>query len=157
MGLLYLDKTGLITLDLTGLKSFTLAKNVQQLRSFLGLVHYYGKFIPNLVTVTEPLNQLLHKNTKWHWSTDCKTAFAQLQTALSSSPILIHCDPNSPLRLACNASAYGVGAVISNIMPDESEKPIAFMSRTLTKAEHNYSHLEKEPLSIIFGIQKFHQ
>ena len=132
-------------------------KNVQQLRSFLGLVHYYGKFIPNLATVTEPLNQLLHKDTKWHWSTDCKTAFAQLQTALSSSPILVHYDPNSPLRLACDASAYGVGAVISYIMPDESEKPIAFASRTLTKAEHNYSQLEKEALSIIFGIQKFHQ
>lgn len=105
-------------------------KNVQQLRSFLGLVHYYGKFIPNLATVTEPLNQLLHKNIKWNWSTDCKTAFAQLQTALSSSPILVHYDPNSPLRLACDASAYGVGAVISHIMPDESEKPIAFASRT---------------------------
>ena len=132
-------------------------KNVQQLRSFLGLVHYYGKFIPNLATVTEPLNQLLHKNIKWHWSTDCKTAFAQLQTALSSSPILVHYDPNSPLRLACDASAYGVGAVISHIMPDESEKPIAFASCTLTKAERNYSQLEKEALSIIFGIQKFHQ
>ena len=80
-------------------------KNVQQLRSFLGLVHYYGKFIPNLATVTGPLNQLLHKDTKWHWSTDCKTAFAQLQTAPSSSPILVHYDPNSPLRLACDASA----------------------------------------------------
>ena len=121
-------------------------KNVQQLRSFLGLVHYYGKFIPNLATVTEPFNQLLHKDKKWQWSPDCKTAFAKLQTALSSSPVLVHYDPNSPLRLACDASAYGVGAIISHVTPDESEKPIAFASRTLTKAEHNYSQLEKEAL-----------
>ena len=62
-----------------------------------------------------------------------------------------------PLRLACDASAYEVGAVISHIMPDKSEKPIAFTSHTLTKAESNYSQLEKETLSIILGIQKFHQ
>ena len=117
-------------------------KNVQQLRSFLGLVHYYGKFIPNLATIKEPLNKLLHKNSQWQWGQDC---------------VLVHYDPNGPLRLACDASAYGIGAVISHIMPDESEKPIAFASRSLTKAERNYSQLEKEALSIIFGVQKFHQ
>ena len=131
-------------------------ENIQQLRSFLGLVHYYGKFIPNLATVTEPLNQLLHKGTQWQWSSDCEKAFAQLKNTLSSSPVLVHYDTNSPLRLACDASAYGVGAVISHTMPDGSEKPVAFASRTLTKAERNYSQLEKEALSIIFGIRKFH-
>ena len=100
---------------------------------------------------------MLHKDSQWKWGQDCKTAFAQLKTLLSSSPVLVHYDPNSPLRLACDASAYGVGAVISHIMPNESEKPIAFASRTLTKAECNYSQLEKEALSIIFGVQKFHQ
>ena len=131
-------------------------ENIQQLRSFLGLVHYYGKFIPNLATVTEPLNQLLHKGTQWQWSSDCEKAFAQLKNTLSSSPVLVHYDTNSPLRLACDASAYGVGAVISHTMPDGSEKPVAFASRTLTKAERNYAQLEKEALSIIFGIRKFH-
>ena len=79
-------------------------KNVQQLRSFLDLVHYYGKFIPNLATVTEPLNQLLHKDKKWQWSPDCNTTFAMLQTGLLSSPVLVHYDPNYPLkhlRLSC--------------------------------------------------------
>ena len=56
------------------------------------------------------------------------------------------------LRLACDASAYGVGAVISHLMADGSEKLTAFASRTLTQAEHNYSWLEKGTLSIIFAL-----
>ena len=127
------------------------------MRSFLGLVHYYGKFIPNLATIIEPLNKLLHKNSQWQWKQDCDKAFTQLKSLLSSPPVLVHYDPNGPLRLACDASAYGIGAVISRIMPDESEKPIAFASCTLCKAERNYSQLKKEALSIIFGVQKFHQ
>ena len=68
----------------------------------------------------------------------------------------MHHDKNNPLRLAHDVSAYGVGAVISHLMADNLEKPIAFASRILTQAEHNYSQLKKEALSIIFGIQNFH-
>ena len=67
-------------------------ENIQQLRSFLGLVRYYGEFIPNLATTTEPLNQLLHKDTPWAWSKNCDTMFIKLKDILSSSPVLVHYD-----------------------------------------------------------------
>ena len=57
----------------------------------------------------------------------------------------------------CDASPYGHGAVLSHQMPNGEEKPVGFASRTLTKAETNYSHLDKEGLAIIFGVKKFHQ
>ena len=60
-------------------------QNVQQLRSFLGLVNYYTKFIPNLVTVLNPLNVLLKKDSRWNWSTDCAKAFQLAKDALTSS------------------------------------------------------------------------
>ena len=103
------------------------------------------------------MNKLLHKNSQWQWGQDGVKAFTQLKSLLSSSPVLVHYDQNGPLRLACDTSAYGIGAVISHIMLDESEKPIAFASRTLTKAEHNYSQLEQKALSLFFGVQKFLQ
>ena len=54
-------------------------KDVQQLRSFLGLVNYYGKFIPNLSTIVQPLNQLLCKNVPWKWTGKCQATFETLK------------------------------------------------------------------------------
>ena len=127
------------------------------MRSFLGLVNYYGKFIPQLASITQPLNRLLCKKNHWKWTTKCQKAFTTLKTKLTSTNILVHYDVNLPLRLACDASAYRVGAVISHIMTNGDEKPIAYVSHSLTKSEKNYSQIEKEALSIIFGIKKFHQ
>ena len=82
---------------------------------------------------------------------------SEVKQALVSSQLLVHYDSNLPLQLATDASAYGVGAVISHVYPNGDEKPIAFASRTLTSAETNYSQLEKEASSIVFTLKKFHQ
>ena len=74
-----------------------------------------------------------------------------------SAPVLAYYDPELPLQLAGDASAYGMGAVISHTYPDSSERPIAYASRMFTKSEKNYVQLEKEACSLLFGIRNFHQ
>ena len=132
-------------------------KNVQEMRSFLGLLHYYGKFLPNLAMLLKPLNDQLREGVSWRWTKDCAKAFAEAKTLLSNAPVLAHYNPSLPIKMAGDASTYGLGAVISHTFPDGSERPIAFASRTLSSAERNYPQVEKEALSLVYGIRKFHQ
>ena len=90
------------------------------------------------------------------WGNEQKEAFQEAKTQLTSSCLLVHFDPQKQVILSCDASPYGVGAVLSHQMDDGSEKPVAFASRSLSPAEKKYSQLEKEGLSIIFGVKKFH-
>jgi len=132
-------------------------KNVTELKSFLGLVNYYGKFIKNLSTLTHSLNALLQKKSVWNWSKQCQKAFDELKSKLASTEVLAHYDPMLPIKLDCDASAYGIGAVVSHVLPDKTERPIAYASRTLTPTEKNYPQIEKEALALVYGIKKFHQ
>ena len=124
---------------------------------FLGLVNYYAKFLPNLATVLAPLYQLLRKDVKWKWKSEQEAAFEEVKKLLKSSQLLVHFDSELPLILACDASPNRVVAVLFHQLEDGSEKPIAFASRTLAKAEQNYSQLDKEALADIFGVKHFHE
>ena len=118
-------------------------RNVSQLKSFLGMLNYYGKFLPNLSTCLAPLYSLLQKRAYWSWGAEQNKAFQESKSMLTSSCILTHYDPTKPLILACDASPYGVGAVLSHKL-GEDERPIAFASRSMAPAEKNYSQIDKE-------------
>ena len=130
-------------------------QNVSQLRSFLGLVNYYGKFLPQLSSTLAPLYRLLEKK-RWSWGEAQMEAFRKTKTQLTSPCLLAHYDPEKDLILACDASPYGIGAVLTHRLEDGTERPVAFASRTLAPAEKKYAQLEKEGLAIVFGVKKFH-
>ena len=121
----------------------------------MGLLDYYGNFIPILSTLLQPLHELLWKGVKRAWTEECETAFVRSKSELVADKVLVPYDEKRKLILACDASPYGVGAVISHVMDDGEERPIAFASRTLTKSESNYLQIEKEALGIVFGVRKF--
>ena len=131
--------------------------DLKQLQSFLGGINYYSKFIPNMADITKPLYSLLEKKTEWRWSQNEQDAFEELKSLLMKSPVLALYDPKLPIKVACDASKYGLGAVISNIFPNGEEKAIAYASRTLNKHEINYSQIDKEGAAVIFALKKFNQ
>lgn len=127
-----------------------------QFRSLLGLVNYDGKFVPNLSSVVSPLNRILRNDVPWSWSDQCESAYRQVKDLLSAPPVLTHYDLTAPLQLSCDASAYGIGAVLSHVDGKGQCRPIAYASRTLSKAETGYSQIEKEALALVFGVKRFH-
>ena len=132
-------------------------QNVSQLRSFLGLINFYGKFLRNLADTLAPLYKLLQKKEKWQWGPSQERAFKEAKAQLTSPCLLAHFDPGEKLILSCDASPYGIGAVLSHQFEDGVEKPIAYASRSLAPAEKKYAHIEKEGLAVIYGVKRFHQ
>ena len=117
-------------------------ESVPKLKSYLGVLTCYGKFLPNLSSVLHLLYCLLKKDTPWEWGPDQQSAFQISKDMLTYENLLTHFDPSLPITLACDTSGYGLGAVLAHKMPDGSEKLIGYAFRTLTSAECNYSQLK---------------
>lgn len=154
-----IDKSGIhkMASKVEAIQNAPKPQNKSQLRSFIGLVNYYGRFFPNLSTVLHPLNLLLHNDREFVWNTECQKSFKTVKERLNSPDFLTHFDPKLPLILATDASPYGVGAVISHLYPDGTERPIQFASQTLSNTQCRYSQIDKEAYAIIFGVRKFYQ
>ena len=154
-----IDKDGLHpgSAKVEAVKDAPSPSNLSELRAFLGLINYYRKFIPNLSSELSLLYALLQKSSQWCWGPEEEECFKKAKALLASPSLLAHFDPTKQLILSCDASSVGVGAVLAHQAADGSSRPICYASRTLSPAEKKYSQLDKEALSIIFGVTKFKQ
>ena len=132
--------------------------DVASLRSFLGSVQFYSKFLPsNFSTFAEPLYRLVQSGVAWTWSKREDDAFTKLKSLLLTDTVLAHFDASVPIGIACDASNVGIGATLFHRFPDGSERANANVSKTLSKSQRNYSQIQKEALAIIFALKKFYQ
>ena len=129
--------------------------SVSQLRSWLGGINYYGKFLKDLSTVLAPLYLLLRQNQPWRWGDAERGAFEAGKKLLLKPPVLAHFDPRYEVVLSADASPIGIGSVLS-VMTPTGEKPVAFFSRTLNETERRYSQTDREALAVVAGVRKFH-
>ncbi|GFU73327.1 retrovirus-related Pol polyprotein from transposon 17.6 [Trichonephila clavipes] len=135
-------------------RNFPTPKNIHDIRSFLGLCSYFRRFIKGFCYLAEPLQSLLKSGVEFHWVPEEVEAFHSLKKALTSDPVLGMYDERASTEIHTDASGYGIGAVLVQIQ-NNVEKVIAYASRTLTKAEKNYSTTERECLAIVWATNKF--
>ncbi|XP_032997840.1 uncharacterized protein LOC117042402 [Lacerta agilis] len=140
----------------TAIRSAPAPQSKKELQSFLGLLNFYHAFLPHKASIAEPLHRLLDDRGTWKWGQREAAAFAAVKDLLSSDSVLTHFREDLPLSLACDASPYGIGAVLSHRLPDGREAPIAYFSRTLSLAERNYAQIDREALALVAGVKKFH-
>ena len=121
--------------------------------SFLGLVQYYSRFIPNMSFISEPLNVLRRKEVPFVFGTEEKRAVDQIKEALCDGNFLSYYDPSCPVIVDTDASSFGIGGVIS-IVQDGVEKPVEFVSRTLTQAERRWAQIDREAVAIVWSLKR---
>jgi hypothetical protein len=129
-------------------------KSADDVRSFLGTVGYYRKFIRMFSDIASPLTALLHTGAKFEWLEPQQTAFNRLKRAVTDQPVLILPDVSLPFVVTTDASGYAVGATLSQDQ-GAGQLPIAFLSKKMLPAERNYAVHEQELLAIIIALKEW--
>ena len=152
------------TLKIEAIKDWPIPKTVTEVRSFLGFMNYYHKFIPKYAQVARPINQLVSgenankKKTLVDWIHECQVAFEHLKHLCSQTPILAYANYTKPFKLHTEASENGLGAVLYQKQDNGMESVIVYANRTLSKSERNYDAHNLEFLALKWSItERFHE
>lgn len=137
------------------IKNFRIPSSSEEVRSFLGLVNFVGKFIPNLATVTEPLRVLTKKDMKFEWHDSQQSSFEKLKEHLTSELVLGYYCVTDRTQVYADASPVGLGAVLVQINED-GPRIISFASKSLSETEKRYCQTEKEALALVWSVERFH-
>jgi hypothetical protein len=130
---------------------FPTPQSVEDVRRLLGVATYISKFIPCFSPKTSVLRQLLKGDAAFEWTREHESALHAIQEELQSKRFLIIFDPELPTQIATDASGTGLGAVLM-----QNGRPVSYATRGLTKAEENYSIIEKELLAVVLALRRFH-
>ena len=119
---------------LKAVRDWAVPQNIKDIRSFLGFVNYYRRFVRNFAEIADPLTSLTKKDAVWQWGPFQRRAFQQLKDMLCAAPVLQFPDPKLPYTVVTDASGTAAGGVL---MQDQGDglRPLAFLSRRLKPTE----------------------
>ncbi|RLU19986.1 hypothetical protein DMN91_008545 [Ooceraea biroi] len=137
------------------IQAMRVPQNTKEVRSFLGLVTYYGKFVQNFHRLKAPLEALLKKDVPFAWTSKRQRAFEDIKRVLLGPLLLTHYDPKQTLIVAADASSVGIGGALLQRAPDGKVKAVFHMSKALTETQQKYSQIEKEALALITAVERF--
>ena len=124
--------------------------SIKECRSFVGLAQYFRKFVMGFPAMLAPLTDMFKNDAVFRWTDACQTAFDQVKQALTSAPCLKLPDNQAEFTVVCDASGYGIGAVLL-----QEQRPVAFEGRKMTDVERKWGAGEQEMLSAVHHLQKW--
>ncbi|XP_063750626.1 uncharacterized protein K02A2.6-like [Eleginops maclovinus] len=130
-------------------------KDAADVKRFVGMVNYVGKFSPRISELTQPLRELLKTDTDWVWGSAQQRAFDELRKELSSPTVLAQYCLHRETIVAADASSFGLGGVLSQKQLSGEWRPVAFISRSMTITERRYAQIEKEALALTWACERF--
>jgi hypothetical protein len=133
--------------------------NVTEVRSFLGFVGFYRKFIAGHSEVVTPMSDLTKKDMeekgKFAWTAEAQVAFDKMKRMLTEAPILALPNPDKPYVVCTDASGFALGACLMQENEDGNLRPLCYMSKKMLPAERNYPVHHKEMLAIICALKEW--
>ena len=127
---------------------------VKEVQKFLGLANYYRQFVKDFAKLAKLLHRLIRKDKKWSWRKKQEVAFKKLKRVFIMRPVLIVPDLDKKMRVEADALEYAIGGVLLMKCEDEKWRPVAFISKSLNKAERNYEIHDREILVIIRYLEE---
>jgi hypothetical protein len=137
---------------IAGIKNWPTPTKVKDVSSSLGFCNFYRPFIQGFAHLARPLNELTHKDTEWTWEMRNQKAFDELKERVTMEPVLAHPILTDPFELEVDASGFAMGAVLLQKKSDGKKHPIAYYSKTLSTAEHNYDVYDLELLALVSAL-----
>ena len=135
------------------IKEQRIPTKVKDVKSFLGFANFYRQFIKDFSHIAVLLNQLKGKG-EWKWIEEEQNAFEELKQKITIQPVLVLPRKEEKFRVEVDTSGHAIGEVLSQEQEDK-QKPIAFLSRTMSPVERNYKIYDKELLAIVKALDKW--
>jgi len=130
------------------------SKTVKEVQKFLVLANYYRQFVKDFAKLAKLLYRLVRKDKKWNWGEKQEAVFKELKRVFTVRPVLVVPDLDKKMRVEADALEYAIGGVLLMKCEDEKWRPVAFISKSLNKAERNYEIHDREMLAIIRYLEE---
>ncbi|TLY45891.1 MAG: DDE-type integrase/transposase/recombinase, partial [Gammaproteobacteria bacterium] len=137
--------------------SFPRPTNKKQVSQFVGMCSYFSKNIKDYAKLAAPLNSLRRKRVTFNWTDECEQNFISLKNCLANPPLLSLASYTRPFKLCCDASSVALGSCLMQEDENGVLKPVSYYSKKFTEQEKHLSIYEKECLSVVYSIEKFHK
>jgi hypothetical protein len=149
------EKISMDTVKLGGIRDWPVPAMLKQTQSFLGFGNFYRKFISHYSELARPLNDLMKKDKKFEWSTECQEAFDTMKKRFTEEPVLLMPDQSKPFQIESDTSKVATAIVLTQLDSNGDQHPIAFLSKTFSKTERKYKIYNWELLGIIQALKEW--